>query len=291
MRLAARSPQKDFVWPESVWWGAVAVQGGTLPIAMACEDDGEAPPVILLHGWTLDRRMWQPQIAALSGQFFCIMPDRRGCGAATAPADLAREADDVIAIADFLGFERFALVGLSQGAVVALDVARKFASRVSGVAVSGAPLPCLVERDEPLDLERYRTLAEAGDMATLRAEWARHPLMRTHSPEARRLLAAMLADYDGRDLLAPSVAPGLPVEALRGLAVPVLALAGEHDTAWRRACAKALARAAPRGRYGMIEGAGHLANADNPLRFNRLVRQFLRTCTNPKTDLKTGPSA
>ncbi|KPF64629.1 alpha/beta fold hydrolase [Porphyrobacter sp. AAP60] len=277
MRLATRSPQND-----SVWHGEVAVQGGTLPIAMACEVDGEAPPVILLHGWTLDRRMWQSQIAALSQQFFCVMPDRRGCGAATAPADLAQEADDVIAIADFLGFERFALVGLSQGAVVALDAARKFASRVTGVVVSGAPLPGLVERDEPLDLERYRTLAEAGDMAALRSQWSRHPLMQTHSPEARKLLSAMLADYDGRDLQSPSAPPGLPDEALRALAVPVLALAGEHDTAWRRACAKALARAAPRGRYGLIEGAGHLASADNPLRFNRLVCQFLRTCTDSK---------
>ncbi len=291
MRLATRSPQNSGVWPSPVFPGEVAVAGGTVPIAMACETKGDAPPVIMLHGWTLDHRMWQPQVAALAQAFFCVMPDRRGCGAATAPPDLAQEADDVIAIADFLGFERFALVGLSQGAVVALDVARKFASRVTGVVVSGAPLPCLVERDEPLDLDHFRALAAAGDLAALRAIWSRHPLMQAHTPQARKLLTTMLIDYDGRDLLAPAAPPGLPHEALRALAVPVLALAGEHDTPWRRACAKALAKAAPRGRYAMIEGAGHLANADNPSRFNRQVSQFLHTCIDPKTHPKIGPAA
>lgn len=272
--LAARSPDADGVWPSEV-----AVAGGLLRFAMA----GEGAPVILLHGWTLDHRMWQPQIGGLAQDFLLVMPDRRGCGRSSAPPDLPREADDVIAIADFLGFDRFALIGLSQGAVVALDVARKFSSRLTGVVVSGAPLPCLVPRDETIDLDRYRALAAGGDMATMRSHWAQHPLMHTHTPEAHALAAAMLAGYDGRDLLAPSDPPGLPREVLEHLAVPVLALAGEHDTPWRRACAAALADCAPRGRHALVAHAGHLANCDNPQDFNALTGQFLRACCDPKT--------
>lgn len=274
---APTAPPKEPVWPHADCYGEVAVEDGTLPIAMA----GDGLPVILLHGWTLDHRMWQPQIAGLAGEFFLVMPDRRGYGRATAPTDLAREAEDVIAIADFLGFDRFAVVGLSQGATVALDVARRFAARLAGVVVSGAPLPALVARDEVIDLDRYRALAGAGDLAALRRDWAQHPLMQAHTSEARTLLAAMLADYDGRDLLVPSEAPGLPVEALRTLAPPVLALTGEHDTPWREACAEMLAEVAPRARHALIEGAGHLANADNPGQFNALVATFLRHCAAP----------
>lgn len=265
--LAARTPQ-----PDALWHGEVAVRGGTLPICMA----GEGAPVILLHGWTLDHRMWAPQVAGLAQDFFLVMPDRRGSGAATAPADLAREAEDVIAIADFLGFERFALVGLSQGAVVALDVARKFASRLTALAVSGAPLPALVERQEVIDLDRFRALAAEGDLERLRAEWSRHPLMETHTPEARALLLDMLADYDGRDLLAPSQAPGFPREAAALLAMPVLAMTGAHDTLWRRECARVLASLAPRARHLEIPAAGHLANADNPAAFNAALSRFLQ---------------
>ncbi len=271
--LAARSPE-----PFALVHGEVAVAGGVIPIAMA----GEGTPVILLHGWTLDHRMWAPQIAALAGEHLLVMPDRRGCGRSTAPPDLAREAEDVIAIADVLGFDRFALVGLSRGAVVALDTARRHGSRITGLVVSGAPLPALVGREEVIDLDHYRALAEAGDLATFRAEWASHPLMATHTPEARALAEAILADYDGRDLVAPSEAPGFPREVLAALPMPVLALAGEHDTPWRRACASALAAAAPRGREGLIPRAGHLANADNPVGFNAAVASFLRSCATLK---------
>ncbi len=258
-------------------YGEVAVDGGTLPIGMA----GDGPPVILLHGWTLDHRMWAPQIDGLAGNFFCVAPDRRGCGRATAPADLSREAEDVIAIADFLGLDRFALMGLSRGAVVALDVARRFGSRLTGLVVSGVPLPELVEREEAIDLDRFRRLAEAGELERLRAEWSRHPLMQTHAPSARALMFDILADYDGRDLLVPSQTPGFPREALAMLAMPVLAMTGAHDTLWRRTCAEALAKVAPRAMHALVPDAGHLANADNPARFNGLVASFLTSCADP----------
>lgn len=258
-----------------VWHGEVPVDGGTLPVAMACPDSGAGLPLILLHGWSLDHRMWAPQVAELARDHLLVMPDRRGCGRATAPADLAREAEDVIAIADFLGFGRFALLGLSRGAVVALDVARRHASRLTALVVSGAPLPALVPREEVIDLERFRALAAAGALDELRREWAEHPLMQTRTPEAAALVAPILADYDGRDLIAPGTAPGFPREALALLPMPVLALAGEHDTPWRRACARALGAAAPRARFAEVPDAGHLANADNPHRFNAAVAAFL----------------
>ena len=271
--LAARVPS-----PADMWHGEVAVRGGTLPIAMAFSGAGEGTPLILLHGWTLDHRMWAPQVAGLAREHFLVMPDRRGCGRATAPPDLAREAEDVIAIADFLGFERFALAGLSRGAVVALDVARRYGSRLTALVVSGAPLPALVPREEVIDLDRYRALVRGGDIAGFRAEWSRHPLMRTHSPDAAALAAAMLADYDGRDLLlGQGEAPGLPREALSMLPMPVLSMTGAHDTPWRRACARALGAVAPRARAIEIPQAGHLANADNPDGFNAAVSAFLRS--------------
>lgn len=265
--LAARTPQ-----PDGPWHGQVAVAGGHLPICMA----GDGAPLILLHGWTLDHRMWAPQVAGLATDFFLVMPDRRGCGASTAPSDLAREADDIIAIADALGFERFALAGLSQGAVVALDVARKFASRLTGLVVSGAPLPALVERQEVIDIDRFRALAAAGDLERLRVEWSRNPLMETHTSESRALMLDILADYDGRDLLSHSHAPGFPREAAALLAMPVLAMTGAHDTLWRRECARVLATLAPRGRHLEIPAAGHLANADNPAAFNAAIAAFLK---------------
>ena len=261
---------------DAVRYGEVAVSGGHLPIAMAGAIDPARAPLILLHGWTLDHRMWAPQVAGLADRHFLVMPDRRGCGRATAPPDLAREAEDVIAIADFLGFDRFAVLGLSRGAVVALDVAHRYGSRLTGLVVSGAPLPALVERAEVIDLERLRARVANGDLAGFRREWSQHPLMRTHSHEAAALRAAMLADYDGRDLLVASDPPRFPAEVLAHLPMPVLSMTGAHDTPWRRACARALAATAPRARHVEIPQAGHLANADNAAAFNAAVASFLQ---------------
>lgn len=262
--------------PEPLSYVDVVVAGGSLPVALAGGAALGRVPLILLHGWTLDHRMWQPQVAGLGEEFFLVMPDRRGCGRATAAPDLAQEAEDVIAIADALGLARFALAGLSQGASAALDAARRYPHRLIGVAVTGAPLPGLVTRDEAIALDRYAALTAAGDIAALRDDWARHPLMQAHAPAARDLLALMLADYDGRDLLTPSDPPELSPAVLRSLAVPLLALTGEHDTAWRRACARALAEVVPRAMHGLVPQAGHLANADNPERFNAMLGAFLR---------------
>jgi len=169
--------------------------------------------------------------------------------------------------------------------VVALDAARRFGSRLTGLVASGAPLPALVAREEVIDLDRLRVLAAAGDLVALREEWAQHPLMQTHTPESAALMAAILADYDARDLLVPGQTPGFPREVLAMLSMPVLAMTGEHDTPWRRACAAALAATAPRARHVEIPQAGHLANADNPDGFNAAVAHFLRACAPPQTRL------
>lgn len=260
---------------DRVWHGQVDVGDGIVPIAMAGGLDPAAPPLILLHGWTLDWRMWLPQVEALGQNFLLVMPDRRGFGRATAPPNLAREAEDVERIADFLGFEHYAVLGLSQGAAIALDCAHRHGWRINAVVASGAPLPALVARDEVIDLARFEALARAGDLASIRAEWSRHELMRHENPATSALVEAMLSDYEGRDLLAPSQMPGVPREALAHLPMPLLALTGAGDSRWRRECARALGELVPRGSHALVQGAGHLANLDQPAIFNRTVGDFL----------------
>lgn len=258
---------------------AVDVEGGALQVTVA----GQGAPLILLHGWTLDHRMWQPQIAGLARDFKLIMPDRRGFGRSIAPPNLSIEAQDIIRIANFFQLDRFTLLGLSQGAGVALDFACRFGSRLDAMIACGAPLPGLVERGETLDLALYRRLASEGKMATMRADWATHPLMQAHSTEARARLGSMLGDYQGRDLVNLSTLPDMTSEMLEALNMPVLALTGGADTPWRRDCAKALAQCVPHGTFALIEQAGHVANLDNPARFNALVGDFLRRHTPPQS--------
>ncbi len=247
------------------------VGDGSLNIACC----GTGLPMILLHGWTLDWRIWIPQMP-LGRALRLIMPDRRGFGRSTAPPALAREFKDIEAIASVFELDSFILVGLSQGASVALDYARRHPDRVAALALLGAPLHSVLPIDPSQDIPRdhYAQLIRDGELEEMKAEWQMHPLVQT-APEGQALLRDILADYDGRDQREPS--DGIDIKALEisHLDMPLLAMTGTSDMPWRKMVAGYLAEATPRGKFQLIENAGHLCNLDNPETVNRALASLI----------------
>ena len=80
----------------------IPVSGGSLPASI----EGDGPPIICLHGWTMSADMWQPQRPLSAAGYTLITYDRRGFGAATAEGDMNREVDDVAAVLDYSGLIR-----------------------------------------------------------------------------------------------------------------------------------------------------------------------------------------
>jgi pimeloyl-ACP methyl ester carboxylesterase len=236
---------------------------------------GDGPPLILLHAWTLDRRIFAPQLP-LARRMQLVLIERRGFGQSSAPPDLAREPDDVLAVANALEFGRFAIAGLSQGGRVAIWAALKAPARIAGLVLMGAPLDGLDgPADPPAPVAAMRAAAAAGDRGALAAAWAGHPFLQVQTDAARALVAGIVADYDGHDLLAEPTR--LPVSAadLAGLRVPVTAMAGALDTVHRRAAAAGIAAACPAGRLLVIERAGHLCNCDRPEIVNAALEEAI----------------
>jgi pimeloyl-ACP methyl ester carboxylesterase len=235
------------------------------------ESLGQGPALLLLHGWTLDRRLWTAQLS-LAKHLRLILIDRRGCGQSTAPPDLAREPDDVLAIADTLHLDRLSVGGLSQGARVAVGAARRAPHRIMQLFVMAAPLDDAPgPEDPPAPVAAMQAAAAHADQARLATLWRGHPFLETGTQSARRLVEQMIADYAGRDLLAP--ATDLPVDSarLRQLAMPVTALVGDRDSPRRQAAAATIAQSAPAGRLVVVPEAGHLCNLDQPDLVNRLL--------------------
>ena len=252
----------------------VPVAGGTLIV----ETVGAGPPLILLHGWTLDRRMWAPQVAALAGRYRLIAYDRRGFGQSGAPPDLTREPDDLHAVAAACGVTRFALVGMSQGARIALGFAARWPAPVAALVLQGSPFPAQQGEtgdDEALPIAEMRRLARAGQFDALRALWGAHPLMRLHRHAAAPLRAAMLADYTARDLTGPQTRLTIAPDALRRMAIPALIVTGEAEPPTRQSAAALLAQRLPAATRRTIAGAGHLANLDDPVAYNATLLEFL----------------
>jgi 3-oxoadipate enol-lactonase len=241
-------------------------------------DEGRGPAVLLVHGWTLDLEMWDPQVGALRDTFRLIRLDRRGHGLSGGVPAAQQDGEDLGALCNQLGLNRVALVGMSQGTRSALAFACAAPRRVSALILDGPPA---LERDSDpeVPLQRYAALVRRHGIDAFRSEWTRHALMqlRTEDPGVRALLAAMIARYPGNDLRHPAAATevrccGLRVESL---AVPALILSGEYDLPGRRQAAKQLAARLPDAELAVIPGAGHLPNLDTPDTYSKLCRGFI----------------
>ena len=249
----------------------VDVDGGQLHVRAA----GTGPLVILLHGWTLDWRIWVPQLALLNVSL--VMPDRRGFGLSTAPPMLSAERDDIDRISNFFGERHFALIGLSQGAAVALDYARTGSDRLSAMSLIGAPLHAVVPEpgDTPeIDRSAYADLVRNSRFDDMMALWRRHPLTRV-TAEAQALVDGILNAYDGRDQRVDQEPLHFSAQDIAALAMPILAIAGAQDSMWRRQVADYVGANARKGHCEIIPNAGHLANVDAAVAVNGLLQNFL----------------
>ena len=106
----------------------------TNDITMACDDCGEGPALLLIHGFPLNRQMWQPQLLPIAeAGYRVIAPDLRGFGATDAPADgysMDGFADDLIALMDALKIERAVVGGMSMGGYILMNLLERHPQRV-----------------------------------------------------------------------------------------------------------------------------------------------------------------
>ena len=245
-------------------------------------DEGEGPPVVFIHGWTLDLDAWEPQ-AALAPSMRVILYDRRGFGLSGGTPGRAADAEDLARLFECLGLEAATLVGLSQGARVALAFALRHPSRVSALVLDGPPDETGAGAggaDEDFSIAEFRRLVAEQGVEAFRRAWREHPLMRLHTGDAamRELADRILARYPARDLAAaPDAAPPpAGATALARFTRPVLIVNGELDTLARRCAGEALARALPAAERIVLPGAGHLPNLDAPGAYNDALQAFVR---------------
>jgi 3-oxoadipate enol-lactonase len=244
-------------------------------------DEGSGPAVVLIHGWTLDLQMWDPQVRLLTDDFRLIRLDRRGFGLSSGQPSLAHDIADVRAICAHLRLSRVALVGMSQGARVVAHLAAESPEMVAGVVFDGPPAGILSEGDlveEDIPVDEYRELILAGNLEQFRSAWSQHPLARLHTAHAptRELLERMLERYRAADLRELPTDPPLAPARIESISQPALVISGELDLPSRTRSANALCSALPSCTRAIVPDAGHLPNLDNPVFYGALLRRFLR---------------
>ena len=105
---------------------------------------GDGPPLLLVHGWPENWYQYRALMPALAQRFTVIAVDQRGMGLTDKPEsgyDSRTLANDLVALMDALGYERFSVVGFDTGMVISYALAADHPERVTRLVVGEAPLP------------------------------------------------------------------------------------------------------------------------------------------------------
>lgn len=238
-----------------------------------------SPTVILAASLGTDRTMWQEQVELLPRSWNVVTFDLRGHGASplspTTPS-IEDFADDVIAIADDIGVQRFAFCGLSIGGAIGQSLAARYPERLGSLVLASTGLTILtpeglLERSERVLREGTEWVADASAPRWFTARFrAEHPEVVSAKMDHLRNMPARayadaclaLAGFDGHD-------------AAGAISAPTLVLVGSDDVATPPSGGAELAAAIHGAEVRNLPDASHLCSVEQPALFTELLQRHV----------------
>jgi pimeloyl-ACP methyl ester carboxylesterase len=241
---------------------------------------GDAPDVVLLHGFSGDLHTWDTVWPLMDPRVGALRYDLRGFGRSGAgEGEPFSHADDLLQLLDSLGRHTVDLVGVSMGGAVALNFALDHPERVRRLVLISPALVAWEWSAQWLALWRpIVELARAGDMEGARALWWQHPLFATTRASAGAdLLEQSIQRYSGAQWVYDAQRSALPdLERVHQLQPPTLLLTGAEDLPDFRLIADLLEASAPAVSRIDCPGLGHLVHLERPAACARCIRAFLK---------------
>lgn len=267
------------------------IDAGGLPLVVLEAGVGGSP-LLLIHGWTGAKEDFDDWVGPIASHgWHVVAPDLRGHGGSAKPPaeddhSFGLLAADVVALADALGWGRFALLGHSMGGMVAQVVALGSPHRLtglvlmdthhgplelaSGVVEAGiaaarsvgtaaiADLQAAAQEPGPLDTDAHLRLCAE------RPGYAERGPATTRATSAAAFASLLAEIADGEDRL----------EALAGLDLPVLVLVGAQDQPFLDA-SRRMADVIPGARLVVVPDAGHSPQFEAPEAWWSALQPFL----------------
>ena len=274
-----RMPQEDYI--------TVSGEG-----KIYYEEQGEGTPLLLLHGHSLDTRMWDEQFSIFAQAYRAIRLDFRGYGRSSEQREDFQHThvDDVLTVMDSLKIEKAHIVGLSMGAFVAGDMLAMYPERMlsctlvsGGIRNSPGPTEPMTEEESLKRDKEIATLKKKG-IEVYKQEW-HEALMSSGGSQRERMrqpLWQMIEDWSAWQPLHKEVRLFYGKEAWKALRergttdVPTLLIRGENEVKERKGEPGEM-KYLSHARYEIIPDCGHMLNMERPEEFNRLVLEFLKT--------------
>jgi pimeloyl-ACP methyl ester carboxylesterase/GNAT superfamily N-acetyltransferase len=248
-------------------------------------DEGEGPPLVLVHGAAADHTTFRVVGPRLASRFRVHAIDRRGRGASgdALPYGIEREFEDVAAVAEALADEtgrQVAVFGHSWGGRCALGAALRTSAIERVISYEGAPPPGSMRYQESDLVDRLAALGAAGRPDELLATFLREVVGMTPD-ELTRYQAEPV--WPRRVEAAPTIVrelraetdPGAGLEVLGAVRQPVLQLLGGESRPVFGEATRGLDRRLADGRIVKIPGAKHAAHHTHPDAVIEAVTTFL----------------
>ncbi len=243
--------------------------------------------LVLVHGFPLSARMWEPQLELCSQGWRVIAPHLRGFGgppASSAATSMDEFAADIVDLLDALHVDRPVIAGLSMGGYIAFALLRRAPHYVRALVLADTR----AEADPPAGLEaRTKLLAEVQARGAAAAADEMLPKLvcertRTHRRDVVDLLREMILGTPPATIAAAIRAMMTRTDCvplLPAIGCPTLVVVGDQDAITPIAFSQRMQRLIPGAEIEVIPDAGHMANMEQPAAFNRALGSFLERRT------------
>jgi 3-oxoadipate enol-lactonase len=255
-------------------------------IAIGYDEAGSGLPVVLLHGFPLNRSLWTAQLDGLAAPCRVLAFDLRGFGESTVtgPFSMDQWADDIAASLAALGIARAVIAGMSMGGYVAFALWRRHPALVRAMILADTRAGA---DDDDARTRRRELMAIASEKGSGPVADAMLPGMvgrttREKQPDLAESIHRMMALAPPRGVVGALDALIRRPDSTTTLAtidVPALIVVGDEDVLTPPREARAIQQGIRGSRLEVLTGAGHVSNVERPAAFNHVVSEFLTSVT------------
>ena len=249
------------------------------------EVTGQGDPIVLIHGFTLDTRMWDDQFSEFSKYYRVIRYDVRGFGKSSIPEEGKpySHSRDLKELLDHLNVNKSCVIGLSMGGSISINFTLEYPNYVSSLIIVDSVLDGFRWMS---DFREWFTslfnIARESGVESANVAFMNGALFESamRNPLVADRLRELIGSYSGWRYLNDDPQESLDPSTntrLHEIGCPTLAVVGEYDIPTFQGITDRIDSEVSNSRKLVIPGVGHMSNMEDPETFNREVLSFLES--------------
>ncbi|HEV8270324.1 MAG TPA: alpha/beta fold hydrolase [Chitinophagaceae bacterium] len=261
----------------------IGITINNLMVSYSDHGPDDAPVIIFIHGFPLNRSMWDMQAEALKENYRVVAYDLRGHGNSDPGIDdffIELFVNDLLRFTEKLGIEKSILCGLSLGGYIALNAILKYPERFDGLILNDTQ--CIADTPE-IKENRCTAIIRIKEKGV--EQYADEIIKNLFAPESLIKKENVIAEVKEMIINTPKQTLCNTLHALaerketcsrlQEINIPVLIMVGKEDKITPIAAAQQMHEKILNSKLEIIQHAGHLSNLENPAAFNTHLVKFL----------------